>query len=187
MHGVDINKHLRKCLGTRNVSVVALQPLKGGSGTDVLDCEFAADGESVNHGVLKVYNKGFDDYSGIGAVKTAKKFVLAYSELSSAGINVPKVLGFNLSSETPSVLTEKLAGLEWDKHTRTIAADGLGRLHSVPLDTLSVEFRRVVTESHPNRDRIRNGLVSFSESLSSNHPEWQSDYPNLTAIQDDCC
>jgi aminoglycoside phosphotransferase len=179
MHRVDINKHLRKCLGIRSVAVVASQPFKSGSGADVLDCEFATDDESVNHGVLKVYNKGFDDYSGIGVLETARKFVLAYSELSSAGINIPKVLGSNLSSETPSVLTEKLAGLEWDKNTRTIAADILGRLHSVPLDTLSVDFRRVITESLPNRDRVRNGVVSFSESLSNNHPEWQSDYPRL--------
>ena len=69
----NIEVHIMGCLGVDSLSIIELKPFAtSGSGCDVLDCRFMADNSPVTRGVLKIYRKGFDDYSGIGTVRTAR-------------------------------------------------------------------------------------------------------------------
>ena len=178
MTAIEFGEHIRKCLGVENVSIVASEPFKSGSGCDVLDCEFVADGVA-SRGVLKVYRQGFDDYSGIGSLKTVRKNVLVGRELPAYGINIPAVMGAHLSGEPPCVLVEKLEGTGWDGQTRILAAERLARFHSIHLEELSAEFQEVVTQSRPNMDRVRLGVAAFCENLDKTGPGWRKERVHL--------
>lgn len=176
----DARAQVSNCLSADSVSIIEAQPFQTGSGCDVLDCKFFANNTSINRGILKIYRKGFDDYSGIGVMKTAKKFILAASELNVGDINIPTILGYHLSDEISSVLTEKLEEVEWDIHTRVMAAKILGHLHSISLNRLSTEFQGIVNESLPNKSRIRNGVIQSSKYLDSNYPDWRKEHPQYS-------
>jgi len=176
----DVKTHIIGCLGADSLSITELKPfITLGSGCDVLDCQFIADNTSFTSGVLKIYRKDFDNYSGIGTVRTAKKFQLACLELNTGDIYLPEVMGCYVFDEEASVLTEKLVAIEWDAQTRIAAARLLSQLHSVSLSGLSSEFQELIRESQTNRDRIRNGVVGTGEYLDNKYPDWQVNYPQL--------
>ena len=176
----DTRTQILYCLGAANVLITEAQPFETGSGCDVIDCKFVANNTHVNCGVLKIYRNDFDDYSGIGVMKTARKFILTASEFNVGDINIPTILGYHLSNETSSVLTEKLDGVEWSVQTRVTAAEILGHLHRISLYKLSNELQEIISESRPNKSRVRNGVIQFSKYLDNNYPIWRKEYPQFS-------
>lgn len=174
----DARDQIASCLNADNVNIKEAKPFQSGSGCDVLDCEFTVD-DTPTGGVLKIYREDFDDYSGIGVIRTAKKYIMVASELNVGDINIPRVLGYHLSEGTASVLSEKLDGVEWGTETRVIAANILGHLHNISPSRLSTEFQEIINASQPNKSRVRNGVIQFSKYLDNNHPEWGKEYPQL--------
>jgi len=104
--------------------------------------------------ILKLYSAGFDDYSLLGPVDTARKHALALGELPRFGVPAPRCLGFAAEGDDAGLVMEKLAALPFIPVHRAEAARLLARLHTVQLSDLSPELADAVSHSTPNRGRI---------------------------------
>jgi 5-methylthioribose kinase len=180
----SIESHLKKCLDTDGVIVVKAEPVKSGSGCDVIDCSVSVDGKP-SEGILKIYHEGYDDYSEIGVMRTARKNILAAKELNTGVIHIPRIIGYYLAEQTPAILYERLLTSEWKPGTRIKAAKALGQFHNIALKGLSNDLQKDITDSKPNKDRIRNGVLHFPETLDEKTPEWRNMYPELSQDADE--
>ncbi len=176
--GEEIRDCISKCLGTEIDSVLGMDRLRDRSGREVLDCRYQAGGVSARH-ILKAYHRGCDDDSELGIANLALKAHLSGLELAALSIRVPHVFGSYLSDEVSCVLMERLEPTPWAERTRLEAAEILSRLHNVPVISLSHDLRQLVTDSKPNRDRGRLGVVARSQFLDRSHPGWRAKYPEL--------
>lgn len=174
-----IERHISRCLDADKVTLTKADPFKSGSGCDVLDCSFTLNGRP-SQGILKIFSERYDDYSEIGLMRTARKNVLAANELITGVLHIPKVTGYYLAEQAPAILYERLVASEWKPTTRIKAAKALAQLHNTAPGSLSDDLRKEITESKPNKDRIRNGVLIFPESLDKNNPEWRKTYPDLS-------
>jgi 5-methylthioribose kinase len=180
----SIESHLKKCLDTDGVIIDKAEPVKSGSGCDVIDCGVSVDGRP-SEGILKIYHEGYDDYSEIGVMRTARKNVLAAKELNTGVIHIPTVTGYYLEEKTSAILSEKLITSVWRPETRIKAAKTLGLFHNIALKSLSNDLQKEITDSRPNKDRIRNGVLHFPEALDEKTPEWRNMYPELSRDADE--
>jgi len=179
-----IESHIRKCLDTDAVTVRKAEPIKSGSGCDVLDCSFTLNGRP-SVGILKIFSERYDDYSEIGLMRTARKNVLAANELDTGVLHIPEVTGYSLAEWTPAILYEKLVTSESNSGTRVKAAKALGQLHNIAPDSLSDDLRKDIADSKPNKDRIRKGVLHFPETLDVKTPEWRKINPELSRDADE--
>jgi len=143
-----ISAWLSRCLG-RGVALHAWRDIGRGSGCHIWEC--AVDQEKV---VLKLYSPGFDDYSRLGPVDTARKHALGLEEFPRLGVPTPRRLGFAAESEQAAIAMEGLAVLPFAPAHRIEAARILARLHRVQLSDLSPELAGLVVRSTPNRGRV---------------------------------
>jgi fructosamine-3-kinase len=177
--------YISGCLGLEVHSVLEMRELRNRSGREVLDCTYQVGGITERH-ILKVYHQGFDDDSESGVINVARKAQLSSLELAARAIRIPKVFGSYLSEDLACILMERLEETGWEAETRVAAAGILARLHNVPLDSLSKDFQKLITDSKPNRDRGRPGVVARSQFLDKIHSGWRTRYPelsrNVTAI-----
>jgi len=140
---------LARCLGSQAISLESTHEMGKGSGCRVWDCLVA--GERM---VLKVYAPGFDDYSRLGPVDTARKHALALVELPAFGVPTPRRLGFASERDEAALVMEELGALPCTPAHRLEAARALARLHTVQLSDLSTEFADLISRSTPNRGRV---------------------------------
>jgi hypothetical protein len=180
----DIKNLLTKCLDTDAVTINKAEPITSGSGCDVLDCSFTLNGRP-SEGILKIFSEGYDDYSEIGVMRMARKNVLAANELNAGILHIPGVTGYYLAEQTPAILYEKLSASEWNPGTRIKAAEVLAQLHNTAINSLSDDLRKDVTDSKPNKDRIRNGVLHFPEVLDNKKPGWRDSHPQLARDADE--
>jgi len=180
----DIKNHLTKCLNTDAVTISKAEPITSGSGCDVLDCSFTVNGRP-SEGILKIYAEDYDDYSEIGVMRTARKNILAANELRTDAIHIPTVTGYYLAEKISAILYERLVTSEWNSGTRRKAAKTLGQFHNIALENLSDELQSDISDSKPNKDRIRNGVLIFPETLDKKKPEWRKIYPELSDDADE--
>jgi len=140
---------LKRCLGTREASVESACTMSRGSGCHVWDCRLG--GEAV---VLKAYAPGFDDYSGLGPVGTARKHALALMELSTFGVPTPRCLGLAVEGDEAAIVMEKVETIPFMRPHRVEGARVLARLHSVQTRDLGHDLADLVSRSTPNRGRV---------------------------------
>jgi aminoglycoside phosphotransferase (APT) family kinase protein len=120
-----------------------------GSGCRVWDCLVAAE-----RMVLKVYAPGFDDYSGLGPVDTARKHALALMELPTFGVPTPRCLGLAVEGGEAALVMERMVALPFTHAHRVEAARVLARLHSVEIGDFSHDLADLASRSTPNRGRV---------------------------------
>ena len=149
MNDLIIRTWLARCLGSEAISLESAHEIGRGSGCRVWECDLA--GEMV---VLKLYSPGFDDYSRLGAVDTARKHALALSELPRFAVPTPRSLGLAAERDEAALLMERLVAVPFTPAHRIEAARILARLHRVQLSDLSPELAELVARSTPNRGRI---------------------------------
>jgi aminoglycoside phosphotransferase (APT) family kinase protein len=175
----SVQNYISKCLGKDVHSILEIRELRDRSGREVLDCQYQV-GVVIERRILKAYHKGCDDDSELGVANLARKAHLSSVELAARFIGVPKVFGSYLSDDLACILMERLEQTKWEAETRVAAAGILARLHNVPLDTLSNDLQKLITDSKPNRDRGRLGVIARSRFLDKNHPGWRVQYPELS-------
>ncbi len=149
MDHLTIRTWLARCLGRDDIVLRSWRGVGGGSGCRVWECDCA--GETM---ILKLYSPGFDDYSRLGPVDTARKHTLALDELARFGVPTPRYLGFAAEKDEAALVMERLAGVPFSREQRIEAARILARLHRVQLSDLSPELADLVSRSTPNRGRI---------------------------------
>ncbi|HUT73470.1 MAG TPA: phosphotransferase [Armatimonadota bacterium] len=103
---------------------------------------------------LKLYSPGFDDYSRLGPVDTARKHALALDELPRFGVPAPRCLGFAAEHDEAALVTEWLIASPFAPAHRVEAARVLARLQALRLPDLSPELAALISRSTPNRGRI---------------------------------
>jgi aminoglycoside phosphotransferase (APT) family kinase protein len=140
---------LARCLGSRAITVESLHDIRKGSGCEVWDC--LVGGEAM---VLKVYAPGFDDYSRLGPVDTARKHALALMELPVLRVPTARCLGLAGKGGEAAVVMEKVTALRLTAAHRVEAARVLARLHSIDTRDFSYELADLVSRSTPNRGRL---------------------------------
>ena len=170
---------ISRCLGLEIHSILEIRELRDRSGREVLDCRYRV-GTATERSILKAYHKGFDDDSELGVANVARKAHLSSLELAASSIRIPKVLDSYLSEDFACVLMERLEQTQWEDRTRVAAAEILARLHSLPLNSLSNDLQKLITDSKPNRDRGRLGVMARSQFLDRNYPGWREQYPDLS-------
>jgi aminoglycoside phosphotransferase (APT) family kinase protein len=175
----SVRNCISRCLGMDVLSVLEIRELRDRSGREVLDCRYQV-GSVTERRILKAYHKGFDDDSELGIAKVARKVHLASTELATRSIRVPKVFGSYLSEDLACILMERLEQTKLEVGTRLEAAGILAQLHNVALDSLSNDLQKLITDSKPNRDRGRLGVIARSHFLDKNHPGWRAQYPELS-------
>ena len=148
-----IQEWLRRCCGHAGLRLLSASPAGGYSGTRTWECEVTGAG-SPGHLVLKLYRPGFDDYSGLGPIGTARKHALALAELSGHGIPTPRCLGFASTGDEAAIAMARVVGSEWAEGTRAEAARVLATLHGIRTGDLSPELAELVSRSTPNRGRV---------------------------------
>lgn len=148
-----VGEWLTKCLGRSTITVLRTLDISRGSGCQVWDCEIVT-AEGPGSVVLKTYVAGFDDYSRVGPVDTARKHALALDELPRFGVPTPRCLGFAAEEDEAAIVMESLAVQPFTPTHRVEAAHTLARLHMVHLPDLSPELADLISRSTPNRGRI---------------------------------
>jgi len=148
-----IQEWLRGCCGHADLRLLGASPAGGHSGAGTWECEVTGAGAS-GHLVLKLYRPGFDDYSGLGPIDTARKQALALAELSGHGVPTPRCLGFTSTGDEAAVAMARVVGSEWAGGTRAEAARVLATLHGIRTGDLSPELAELVSRSTPNRGRV---------------------------------
>ncbi len=176
----NVKSWIVDCLKSQDVALLKAADVSGGSGCGVWDCRTFLDGV-VQTFVLKVYQPGFDDYSRLGPLKTARKYIHALEELPAFSICTPKMAGSAFKPDQAAVLTHKVLREPWNRDTRIEAAKTLGRLHNVQLGDLSDEFGALVRQSTPNRQRVFIGVQNFCSLLDQKAPTWRAEKPELYA------
>jgi fructosamine-3-kinase len=171
--------YISRCLGLDIHTILEIRELRDRSGREILDCRYRV-GDVTERHILKAYHKGFDDDSELGVANVAQKAHLSSLELADRAIRIPKVFGSYLSEDLACILMERLEETRWEAETRVAAARILARLHDVPLDSLSKDLQKLITDSKPNRDRGRPGVTARLQLLDKNHPDWRGRYPELS-------
>lgn len=146
---MSVRAWLARCLGSQTVSLESPREIGRGSGCQVWDC--LVEREPV---VLKVYAPGFDDYSRLGPVDTARKHALALMELPIFGVPTPRCLGLAVEGEEAALVMEKMAALPFRSAHRVEAARGLARLHNIETRDFSHDLVDLISRSTPNRGRV---------------------------------
>jgi aminoglycoside phosphotransferase (APT) family kinase protein len=144
---------LERCLQCSDLQLHSATEVGHGSGCCVWDCNLRAHGRDVG-AILKLYAPGFDEYSELGPVDTARKHALVLAVMPALGVPTPRVLGFAQQGDEAALVIEHVKVLPWQRETRIEAARILARLHSTPLSSLSAELMDIVRRSRPNRDRV---------------------------------
>jgi fructosamine-3-kinase len=140
---------LARCVGSRKTFLKSARQMDRGSGCRVWQCDLG--GETV---VVKLYCLGFDDYSRLGPVETARKHALALSELPRFGVPTPRLLGFAADGDEAALATEWLSTAPFTPGHRIEAARILARIHMVQLSDLSPDLADLIVRSTPNRGRV---------------------------------
>jgi aminoglycoside phosphotransferase (APT) family kinase protein len=174
----DAESWIADCLARQDIDLLEAVDVSGGSGCQVWDCRTLVD-DVIKRYVLKVYQPGFDDYSKLGPVRTARKYIHALEELLVFSLCMPRMAGSAFKPDQAAVLTHKVLGEPWDSDTRIEAARTLGRLHQIQLGDLSDEFGALVKESTQNTQRIFIGVEDFSSWLDQKAPTWGAERREL--------
>lgn len=143
------HRWLARCLSSQSIALESAREVGRDDCCRVWEC--LVNGEAV---VLKVYSPGFDDYSELGPVQTARKHALALTEMPALGVPTPTVLGSAQQGDEAALVMEHVEALSWRRETRVEAARVLAALHRTPLTSLSAELADLVNRSRPNRDRV---------------------------------
>ena len=178
---VRVRYWIEKCLLVHNIDLLESRDLSGGSGCEVWDCQIVHDGE-VQTVVLKVFNPGFVNVSGLGPVQNARKCALLLEELPRLSIPTPRLAGFAIRGESAAVISKKVAGTRWTGNTRVEAARILARLHEVTIEDLSDQLAVLIAKSCPNRGRVFRGVAGGVwpvQRLEDKMPDWRLKHPEL--------
>lgn len=121
-----IQTWIERCLKHDKLEINSVNIMSHGSGCQVWDC--LVDGNAI---VLKVYAPGFDDYSRLGPVDTARKYALALMELPAFKVLTPRCLGLAVKGNEAALVMEKIVALPFTSAHRVAAARVLAKLHSI--------------------------------------------------------
>ncbi|MCY3735351.1 MAG: phosphotransferase [Gemmatimonadaceae bacterium] len=149
----------------------------GESGCGVWSCDVELDG-LPRQVILKVYQAGFADGSGLGPGGAARKSALALSELRRFGVPTPRLIGHASRGDMAAIVYQKVQARPWTATTRLEAAEALAKLHMIPISEIGDELACLVRSSVPNRDRTLNGLKDYRD-LEESASEWWAEYPEL--------
>ena len=140
-------------------------------------CDVVLDG-SPHQVILKVYQAGFTDDSGLGPGGAARKAALALSELRRFGVPTPKLIGHASRGDMAAIVYEKVQARPWTATTRLEAAEALAKLHMIAVSEVGDELACLVRSSAPNRDRTLNGLKDYRD-LEESASNWRTEYLEL--------
>ena len=140
---------LARCLQRDDVVLNTASEIGRGGGCRAWECDLA--GQMM---VLKMYSPGFDDYSRLGPLDTARKHALALEELPHFGVPTPRCLGFAAERDEAALVMQRLATVPLTPARRVEAARTLARLHMVHPSDLSPELADLIARSRPNRGRV---------------------------------
>ena len=146
----------------------------GESGCRVWSCDVEADG-LPRQVILKVYEAGFKDGSGLGPGGAARKSALALSELRRFGVPTPDLIGHASKGDMAAIVYEKALARPWAATTRLKAAEALAKLHMIAISEIGDELACLVRSSAPNRDRTLNGLKDCRDLEESASAGWTED------------
>ena len=177
LHMSTVEDWLVRCTGQRDLVVVRYGDMGGRSGCRVWRCDVELDG-SPRQIILKVYQAGFADDSGLRAGGVARKSALALSELRRFGVPTPDLIGHASKGEMAAIVYEKVQASPWTASTRLEAAESLAKLHRIAISEVGDELACLVRSSAPNRYRTLNGLRDYRD-LEESASNWRTEYVGL--------
>jgi aminoglycoside phosphotransferase (APT) family kinase protein len=115
----------------------------------------------------------------------ARKCHLAMTELAAHGVPTPEVIGSGTWRDASAVATRRENVRPWLGNMRVEAAELLGRLHGVPIASLSAELAALARCSDARQHRVLVGLRAMAARLDHERPGWRAQHRDVAQEEAD--